>query len=384
MNIAYCGPLFDYSGYGEANRHAAAALDAAGVNVIGQVVNYTPEPSDFGPIGETMQRLTKNTGDYGIKIIHTTPDQYAKHMEKGIYHIGHFFWETDRVPADFVAGLELMDEIWTGSEANADAIRRSLTGNKQPLLRVYPQAIETEREWPATPYEINNFDGYLFYSIFEWTDRKNPEALLNAYWREFQDNENVGLLIKTYFRNFDLRNKRMIRDQIEHFKRRSGLTKFPRVFLYMDLMDRSHVMRLHKTGDCYVTPHRGEGWGLPIAEALLAGNPAITTGYGGISEWLAKQDAAMILDYTMVPLQGMAHSSRWYTPDQKWADPAEDDIRDNMRLAFSRSPQVDDIRARGQKLVQDDFSLSVVGAEMAGRLERITSAFPHAKPKRSK
>jgi glycosyltransferase involved in cell wall biosynthesis len=378
MNVAYCGPLFDYSGYGEANRHAAAALDAVGIRVIGQPVSYTAESSDFGKIGQTMQRLSENKGKYSIKIIHTTPDQYTKYMEDGLYHIGHFFWETDGIPEDFVAGLKLMDEIWTGSDANADAIRRSLP---DAIIRVYPQAIETEREWPETPYEINNFDGFLFYSIFEWTDRKNPQALLEAYWQEFQNNENVGLLIKTYFRNFDLKNKRMIRDQIAQFKRKSGLDKFPRVFLYMDLMDRSHIMRLHKTGNCYVSPHRGEGWGLPIAEAALAGNPIIATGYGGIAEWMKKADAAMILDYEMVPLKGMAHSAKWYTPEQRWADPDCEALRANMRLAFEQGPEVDDITARGVKLVQSDFSLSVVGEEMAGRLKRIESAFPKARSK---
>jgi len=376
VNVAYCGPLFDYSGYGEANRHAAAALHAAGLNVIAEPVHYTTEPSDFGAIGQLMEQLTHNTGDYGIKIIHTTPDQYKRYMEPGKYHIGHFFWETDRVPEEFAAGLRLVDEIWTGSEANADAIRKSVP---DAIIRVYPQAIETEREWPETPYEINNFDGHLFYSIFEWTDRKNPQGLLDAYWHEFQDGENVGLLIKTYFRNFDLQNKRMIREQIEAFKKKSGLTKFPRVFLYMDLMDRSHVMRLHKTGDTYVSPHRGEGWGLPIAEAILAGHPVITTGYGGISEWLQNINGAMILDYEMVPLRGMDHSARWYGRDQKWADPRIDQLRTSMRWAYEKTSNVEMLRQRGEDLVISQFNLKAVGDEMAGRLKRIESAFANAR-----
>lgn len=375
MNVAYCGPLFDYSGYGEANRHAAAALHIAGVNVIGQVVRYTADPSDFGTLGQIVEGLTHNKGDYRIKILHTTPDQYKKYMEPGKYHIGHFFWETDTVPEDFAKGLALMDEIWTGSEANADAIRKAVPDS---IIRIYPQAIETVRDFSMDPYELPDFDGHLFYSIFEWTDRKNPLGLLDAYYREFQNGENVGLLIKTYFKNFDYVNKRMIRQQIEEFKLKSGLEKFPRVFLYLDLMDRHHISRLHVTGDTYVSPHRGEGWGLPIVEAALAGNPVIATGYGGAPEWMKKNNAGMILDYTMVPLDGMSHSARWYDRAQKWAEPDQEAIRANMRLAYENGPEIINMAARGQAYVMENFALGPVGAEMAGRLERITSAFPKA------
>lgn len=369
MNVAYLGPLFDYSGYGEANRHAVAALDAAHIDVMAKSVSYTAETSDMGPIGSLMMKLAANDGPYRVKILHTTPDQYKRYMEPGKYHIGHFFWETDKAPAEFVEGLNLMDEIWTGSEANRAAIIRG--GCLKPVY-VFPQAIETDREWPEK-YQIPGFpdDGFLFYSIFEWTDRKNPLGLLNAYWREFQDDEKVGLVIKTYFRDFTLENKRMIRESIRRAKEKSGLSKFPPVYVYLDLMDRKHIARLHNTGDCYVSPHRGEGWGIPIAEAALAGKPIITTGYGGISEWLNKNRSAMILDYKMIPLKGMDHSARWYGPDQNWADPELAGLQANMRLAFERGSEVDDIAKRGQKLVQEQFSLSVVGELMAARLKEI-------------
>lgn len=367
MNVCYHGPLLDYSGYGEANRHAVAALHAAGANVIAKSVSYSLESSDFGPIGELMTKLQGNDGDYRIKILHTTPDQYHKHIEPGKYHIGHFFWETDKVPIDFVNGLNLMDEIWTGSQANADAIKKGGCG--KPVY-IYPQATETEREWPK-PYLIDGFESHLFYSIFEWTDRKNPLGLIDAYWREFQDDENVGLLIKTYFRNFTLQGKKMIRHQINRAKSKSGLKKFPPVFLYMDLMDRKHIARLHKTGNTFISANRGEGWGIPQVEAMLAGNPVITTGYSGVAEYLDNGNTAIVLPYEMRPLEGMMHSTKWYSRDQKWADPQPEAIRAAMRFAYAHPDAAADIAARGKKLVHSEFSLEVVGRKMVDRLTQI-------------
>lgn len=368
MNVAYLGPLKDYSGYGEANRHAAAALDAAGVHVIGQLVSYTQEAADFGTIGKTVDKVLAQEGDYRIKIIHTTPDQYVRHIEKGKYNIGHFFWETDKVPEEFAVGLNLVDEIWTGSQANVDAMKKG--GVNTPIF-VYPQAIETDREWPE-PYLIPDFleNNTLFYSIFEWTDRKNPEALITAFCQEFDGRDDVGLLLKTYFRNFTLSNRRMIRSQVEIIKAKSGAKNPPPVFLYLDLMDRTQIMRFHQTGDIFVSAHRGEGWGIPQAEAALAGKLVISTGYGGINEYFGK-DQAKILPYTMVPLRGMSHSARWYDNQQNWAEVDPEALRAAMRWADKQKTARGRYGKRAQEFMIERFNLKRVGAEMAERLKII-------------
>lgn len=366
--ICYEGPLKDYSGYGEANRHAVAALEAAGVNVYAKLLKYTSEPSNFGALGDLVDRLVDNVGHYRIKIMHTTPDEFKRLIEPDVYHIAHFFWETDRVPQVYADGLNLVDEIWTGSQANYDAMVKA--GVKKPI-KVYPQAIETDREWPE-PYVIDGFNGYLFYSMFEWTDRKNFDALIKAYYEEFGKNDHVGLLIKTYFRNFTFSNKKIIRSHMGVLKEQYGAEK-PPIFMYLDLMDRRQIMRLHKTGKCYVSPHRGEGWGLPIAEAMLAGNMPITTGYGGISEYL-DNEVAEVLDYKMVPLKGMAHAGILYDGNQNWADVKIEDLRKAMRWAYENQKEA---KAKGEKageFVKDKFNFEVVGKMMADRLKEIEEA----------
>lgn len=366
MNVAYQGPLKDYSGYGEANRHAVAALYAAGVQVAAQLVRYTSEPSDFGSIGRLMDELLLNEVPYRIKIMHTTPDEFKRLMEPGKYHIAHFFWETDKIPKSYADGLNLVDEIWTGSQDNAAAIK---AGGVDKPVYIYPQAIETDRDWPE-PYQIADFNGTLFYSIFEWTDRKNPDALLKAFWKEFEGREDVGLLIKTYFRNFTLQNKKMIRSKIEMLKAQVGIEKFPPVFLYLDLMDREQMMRIHRTGDIYVSAHRGEGWGVPQVEAALAGRPVISTGYGGCHEYFTKE-AMYRLPYQMVPLKGMSHAGNLYGSDQKWADVQIDDVQAAMAWAVDNSKAREDMAEAGQLVVNDKFNLAAVGKLMADRLREI-------------
>lgn len=367
MNVAYLGPILDYSGYGEANRHAIAALHAAGVNVCAKKVSYAVEKSDFGAIGLLMEKLIDNRADYKIKILHTTPDEYRHFIEPGKYHIGHFFWETDRVPEDFAKGLQTMDEIWTGSEANKAAMVKA--GVDRPIY-IYPQAIEVERE-DFAPYEIIDFDGYLFYSIFEWIDRKNPRELIKAYYEAFPAGENVGLMLKTYFRNFTLQNKRMIQNQINEIRIELGHTEYPPLFMYFELMDRYQIMRLHATGDCFVSAHRGEGWGIPQVEAALAGKPVVSTNYGGAHEYFKDGETAKLLPFKMKPLRGMEHSSRWYSSEQNWADVDHEALVKAFRWAYENPKKAKAMGKKGQSYVKENFNFEHVGELMSNRLTEI-------------
>lgn len=367
MNVGYSGPIFDHSGYGEANRHDIAALESAGAKVIGESVSYVRDSTDLGSLAELMHSVIHRNDDYKVKIIHTTPNVYKNHMERGKYHIGRLFWETDKLPQEFVDGCNMMDEIWTGSEANVQAAKK---GGVNVQIHVIPQAIQTERP-ECEPYQIADFDGFLFYSIFEWIDRKNPQALLEAYWRAFQNKENVGLLIKTYFRDFSFTHKKMISDQIKALKERIDLPYFPPVFVFKELLDRDQMWRLHKSGDCFISVHRGEGWGLPQVEAMLAGNPIISTGYGGCHEYLKDGEDAYLLDYDMSPVSGMRHSAKWYDSSQNWADVSIKDIIEKMRLAYSQKEK-SVIGKNGWKTVSEKFSPSAVGKIMLNRLNEIS------------
>lgn len=364
--VCYLGPFRDHTGYGEANRHAIAALHAAGCDVKASLVSYVRDVADFGKIGILLSKLEKNEPDYRIKILHTTPDQFKKYIEPGKYHIAHFFWETSKVPSEFVEGLRLMNEIWTGSEHNKLAMERS--GVNCPIV-VMPQAIETTR--PAVrPYSIDGFNGYLFYSIFEWIDRKNPEALIAAYWDAFQKGENVGLLLKTYFKDFTQRNKDMIRDTIAVLRRRTNHESYPPIFLYRELMDRHQITRIHDTGDCFVSAHRGEGWGVPQVEAMLRAKPVVSTNCGGVHEYLDR-NTAILLPFENVPVSGMSHSNTWYTEDQSWAEVNHEKLVDAFKWAYENQKQAESMGKRGQEFAIDRFNLERVGTEMRERLEVI-------------
>ena len=369
----YCGPARDYSGYGEANRHDIAALIEAGVDVATQIPVYTLEISDFGKIGELATSLENKPIAYNFKIIHTTPNVYRQFMEPGKFHIGRIFWETNKLPHDFAINAQLMDEIWTGSKYNAQSIKNA--GVTKPI-HIIPEAIDTDLPEVIEPYETPEIPGntkYKFYSIFEWTERKNPLALLEAYWREFEGVTDVGLVIKTYVDNFTPDRKQEIDNSIRMLKKQLALSHYAPIYLYRGLMDRYQVYRFHKSFDCFVSAHRGEGWGIPQMEALLMGRPIISTNCGGIHEYLINGIHGSLLKYDLVQIKENSRNQQWYTNDQKWAEIDIQELRDALRSAYSDPERFKEMGQNGKKLVETLFSFKAVGEKMRNRLTELAN-----------
>jgi len=371
--VAYTGAFQDYSGMGEAARQIVAALESVGVVVCGRCERYAPAVNlDFGSAGRAALRACGHRGDYRIEVLHVTPDEFPRLKQDGVFTIGHFFWETDRLPPTFVKGLEVVDEVWTGSQATVDAIRNS--GVDKPVF-VFPQPTGVGQT-DVPPYESSQtegFNGYMFYSIAEWTDRKNLELLLNAYLAEFRDSESVGLLLKTYFQSFTPQHFAQVHNKATDIVAGYDAPS-PPIFLELNPLSYLGIQSVHQRGDCYVSPHRGEGWGIPTVEAMVHGNPVITTSYGGVSEYITDWMNGMKLRHEMVPVTGMEHATRYYCPDQNWADVSEQDLRDKLRYAYDNHEVMVKIGESGRTLVRDRFNYTTVGDMMKARLMTIEAS----------
>ena len=367
MNIKYCGPALDYSGYGEANRHDIGALMSAGIGVIGNYTKHCLEIGEFGELGKLAMECARRTGDYKIKILHTTPNIYGQFIEPYKYHIGRVFWETDKLPPSFAKGANMCQEVWTGSEFNAAAIRKA--GVKVPIF-VIPEAIKTPAP-DVKPFMAANEKDYAFYSIFEWTERKNPAALLRAFWEEFENTPNVSLVLKTYVDNFTPEKRRLVKGYIKMVKKALGLKNYAPVYAYTDLLTREGMYRVHKTFNCYVSAHRGEGWGIPQMEAMLMGNFVISTNAGGIHEYIG--DVAKLVPCKMIPVRNVDRNDVWYLPDQKWADVDVDALKRAMRWCYENQSEAKKKGEDGRELVEEKFSLEAVGKPMKDRLNKIKS-----------
>lgn len=363
--VCYSSYFNCYSGMGEAAREIIVALHKANVPLLTQLVPNLTINEDLGESYNVAKELMGANVDYEVKIIHITPDLITKNMTPMKYHIFHLFWETDSLPKWWVWALNLCDEIWTGDEYHAEQFKKS--GIKKPIW-VCPQPINTDIE-EHEPIKLVGKETFMFYSIFQWIERKNPEALIKAYVTEFAGENKVGLLIKTYKERFTQEENKEIVDQINKWIEEIKVTNFPAIYLMFESLSKNDVMRVHATGDCFVLPHRGEGWGRPIQEAMLLKKPVITTSFGGINEYIPR-DCGFLLKYRKTPVFNMGFAP-WYEETQLWADVDIKELREQMRFVYNHQAEAREVGLKESQLIKDTFNYDIVGQKMKNRLIEI-------------
>jgi glycosyltransferase involved in cell wall biosynthesis len=90
-------------------------------------------------------------------------------------------------------------------------------------------------------------------------------------------------------------------------------------------VDEDAIAGLYRACDALVAPSRGEGFGLPLAEAMLHGLPVITTRHGGALDFCS-DDTAWLVDFDYRYSQ--SHLGLF---NSVWAEPVLDDLARVLR-----------------------------------------------------
>jgi glycosyltransferase involved in cell wall biosynthesis len=369
VKVNYISACLDSSGYAEAARNNIGALAEAGVDVHVNPVSFENFKSDLGMLGKKVQALVRRDSNAPIQIVHTTPNIFHKFYRGDKYNIAYTTWETTNLPKDWVENINLMDEVWVPCKHNVETFRNS--GVTKPIL-VVPHTFNIpmmESEKLDMALQNVDKDDFVFYSIFQWTARKNPVDMLKAYLTEFTQGDKVCLILKTYLINpNDQNEKEALRKQVIEVKEKLYLDQYPKIVLVTSLLSKPQVFQLHRTGNCYLSFHRNEGFGIPIAEAMMVGNPVIATDYGGTKDFVSESNAYPI-PYQETPVYGMPWNT--YKGNQVWADINIMEARKAMRRAYTNREEARQKGLAGRSLISESYSWPAIAALMKSRLETI-------------
>jgi glycosyltransferase involved in cell wall biosynthesis len=171
---------------------------------------------------------------------------------------------------------------------------------------------ELGRRLKSAPHEnaLPPRDGrFRFLHVSSGFPRKGVDCLIEAWGRAFTTADPVCLVLKTFPNQHN-----DVAVQVAALGRR-----FPDhaeiVVIDQDL-DKSCITGLYRDCDALVMPSRGEGFGLPAAEAMLAGLPVIATGHGGLRDFCS-EETAWLVDYRFARAQSHigVFNSAWVEPD---------------------------------------------------------------------
>jgi glycosyltransferase involved in cell wall biosynthesis len=175
------------------------------------------------------------------------------------------------------------DEIWTYStycarEFEADGIPRE-------LIQVIPLGVDPSRYQPdgEIPDRLKFLSTrkvvFLFVGGTVW--RKGIDILLSAYCRAFTRQDDVALVIKemgsdSFYQDFNLTGA------VQRLARTPGA---PEIILIDENLGDDEMPGLYRSCTCLVHPYRGEGFGLPVLEAMACGLPVIVTAGGACDDF---------------------------------------------------------------------------------------------------
>jgi glycosyltransferase involved in cell wall biosynthesis len=260
-----------------------------------------------------------------------------------------------------------VDEVWVPCDWNMNVFRDS--GVRVPLHKI-PHAINVPDLESVPDFNIEGVgvNDYVFYSIFQWQERKNPYGLLAAYNAAFTGVNDVVLVLKTYMHDHGGDRERIV-NLVKEYRKHINLDHYPKIYVIVENMSHVDIMGLHKRGDCFTLMQRSEGWGLPHFEAAAIGNPVITPSYGGQSDFL-NDDNSYPVDYNLTPVDGMPWSP-YYRGDQMWCEPNIAQAIEQMRYVYNNrdKAKIKGIQARTN--IQKNFTWDKIGNMIVNRLVEI-------------
>lgn len=321
--VRFFGKTRGYSGYGQATKYIAKAFHDSKI------------PTSFETKEPYFNKLSSYDGACNIDFLIQTPP-FSKHNTHN-YKIGYFYWEADRLPIAWERDIcKSLDEIWVPCELTKNACRKA--GFKGPIEIIHtPRPLEVLSKRVSIPAVgskefVVDDKAFIFYSIFQWNERKGYRKLLKAYWEEFSKSDDVILVIKTNPIQHKNHGIAKIKHDILSLKNTIRKNDIPPIFLITKFLEDDYIGGLHDLGDCFVLPHHGEGWGMPIHDAMMHDSLVVTTKYGGITESLNSSNS-LLIKHKIVNVKPMDWNP-YYHEYQNWADPDVGHLKLLMRKAF--------------------------------------------------
>lgn len=343
------------------NRNLALALDKLGHNVS---LYATTGSGDYTPTAqciedERVKALWLNIMPNPEYVIRNIYPPRVKDL-KGRFKLINFYWEESLIPQKWVAEFNTLDGIIVPTCFVKNVLEDSGVNSR---IEVIPPGINIEQfNGDIKPIVLDTGGKFLFLNIGSGFPRKGIDILIKAFTEEFSREDDVCLILKTFP---NIHNK--VADQIENIKRNDR----PQIIHIDRDLSNKDVVALYRRCNCFVSPTRGEGFGLPIAEAMLCKIPVIATNYGGHLDF-CNDNNSYLINYKLVPSKSHLQSE-YEIVGSMWAEPEVQHLRYLMRAIYRNrdSAEVKDKIDAAHDCIKNNFTWDVSAKSVVEFLKRI-------------
>lgn len=336
-NILFIGPYRQYDGWGLAARDYIEALRLTKHNIAIRPI-YMSKPNDIELSSALIELENKQFTTQPDIVIQNVLPEYMDY-QSGSKNIGLCYVETSKLQhTGWIERINLMDELWVAS--THEKLTLNADGVTVPI-NIIPMPINTakldqcKKQWPIANAETT----CIFYTIAEYSERKNLVALLTAYYLEFHATENVQLLIKTHKPGLsEAKLYKYIAQDQQTLKKRLRLHNnnwgYDNVLFVLQNLSPTDLISIHNTGDCFIIPSRGESLCRPLMDAAYIGNRIIATYNTGMCDIIQQVDGYQLQSKTIPAMASQPPLSYLYTGYEQWQQVDIANLQKHMRSVF--------------------------------------------------
>lgn len=190
--------------------------------------------------------------------LHQCPSHVFKRIDR-LPNALYTAFETENLPRNYITPLRDVDIIIAVSEF----VRKVYSKYCENKIALCNLGVDTN----LFKYKKRkgNKDNFMFLWIGAPNERKGWKLIQEVWKKYFTKYSNVTLYMKTTGRN--------------------KLESHGNCIMDSRWFTKKQMVELYHKADCFLFPSFGEGFGLPLAEAMSTGLPCIYTPYGGVLDF---------------------------------------------------------------------------------------------------
>jgi glycosyltransferase involved in cell wall biosynthesis len=275
-------------------------------------------------------------------------------------------FESDILPLGWKENLQRSDLVITASDWGAEILRRELGGTP---VAVVPEGVDPTllHQWnrstdlqPWQPHhrrEAPLEECFRFLTVGKLESRKSYEELVAAFRLAFPDRPDVRLQLRLH-NPFDP-------DYRQRAQALGGPEPDGRVLLVegsggRDTLSPEGMAELYRSSHAFVFPSKGEGWGLPLIEAISCGTPFVATHYSGPMQYLQTIEQSFSrIDHQLVAIEEPDFLRyHHFAPERpaRWAQPDVPSLARQLRQVLANWPALREQAKANARTIHQRFS----------------------------
>lgn len=380
-------PLLSQSGYGTHSRQIARWLFEKvdknnDLDVTTELLNWGATPwhvdvyAQDDLIGRCFQASANVKELYDVTIQLQLPNEWCP--ELGKYNIGMTAGvEADKCNPAWVEPINKMDLIIVPSKFTKEVLESS--GKVTTKIVVVPESFPDEvfdANIEPLDFKVETKFNFLIFGQITGgdaaTDRKNLPFTIKWLCEAFQNNPDVGIILKTNMGRYTPADRFICTQSMMQLIHGLNKQAFPKFYLLHGDMSEKEVVGLYRnpTVKALVTLTHGEGFGLPILEAASCDLPVIASGWSAHTEFM-NLGKYIKVDTTLGEIPAGRVDNQIWMAGSKWGMPDEADFK-KRALRFYEDSFIPKTWAKelGKK-IRTSYSFSAISKAYSECLEHV-------------